>query len=73
MVVFEFALPVDLLKAASIAYIHYLSFMLCFGALTYERISLKVNPNRQEAISKGMVGITGNRQYQRQFALGTGQ
>ncbi len=25
--------------------------MLCFGALTFERISLKVNPNRSEAIS----------------------
>ncbi len=43
--------PVDLLKSASVAYIHYLSFMLCFGALIYERISLKVSPNRQEAIS----------------------
>tara|TARA_B100000579_G_scaffold437183_1_gene465534 strand:- start:345 stop:827 length:483 start_codon:yes stop_codon:yes gene_type:complete len=39
-----------LLQAASVAYIHYLSFMLCFGALVFERISLKVNPNRQEAI-----------------------
>ena len=43
--------PVDLLKAASVAYIHYLSFMLCFGALIYERISLKASPNRKEAIS----------------------
>ena len=43
--------PVDILKSASVAYIHYLSFMLCFGALIYERISLKANPNRQEAIS----------------------
>ena len=43
-------IPVDLLKAASVAYIHYLSFMLCFGALIYERISLKPSPNRQEAI-----------------------
>jgi len=43
--------PVDLLKSASVAYIHYLSFMLCFGALIYERISLKANPNKQEAIS----------------------
>ena len=44
-------LPVDLLKSASFAYIHYLSFMLCFGALIFERISLKANPNRKEAIS----------------------
>ena len=41
----------DLVKSASIAYIHYLSFMLCFGALVFERISLKSNPNREEAIS----------------------
>ena len=48
---FGFVLPVDLLKSASVAYIHYLSFMLCFGALIFERISLKPNPNRNEAIS----------------------
>ena len=45
------AIPVDLLRSASVAYIHYLSFMICFGALVFERISLKANPNRQEAIS----------------------
>tara|TARA_B100001250_G_C19813692_1_gene797080 strand:- start:4559 stop:5047 length:489 start_codon:yes stop_codon:yes gene_type:complete len=57
--------PIDLLKSASVAYIHYLSFMICFGALIYERISLKSNPNRQEAISMvvadiiyGIAGIT---------------
>ena len=44
-------MPVDLLKSASVAYMHYLSFMLCFGALIFERISLKPNPNRNEAIS----------------------
>ena len=48
---FGFALPVDLFKSASVAYIHYLSFMLCFGVLIYERISLKANPSRQEVIS----------------------
>ena len=55
----------DLLKSASIAYIHYLSFMVCFGALIYERISLQPNPSRQQAISMvvadiiyGIAGIT---------------
>ncbi len=57
MVVFVFVLPFDLLKSASIAYIHYLSFMLCFGALIYERISLKANPNRQEAINMVVADI----------------
>ncbi|WP_269606912.1 DUF2214 family protein [Prochlorococcus marinus] len=49
--VFGLVLPVDLFKSATVAYIHYLSFMLCFGALIFERISLKPNPNRDEAIS----------------------
>ncbi|WP_413678361.1 DUF2214 family protein [Prochlorococcus sp. MIT 0916] len=31
--------------------------MLCFGALIYERISLKPNPNRQEAISMVVADI----------------
>ena len=44
-------LPADPLKSDSVAYIHYLSFMLCFGALIYERISLKINLNRRESIS----------------------
>lgn len=58
-------LPPDLLKSASVAYIHYLSFMLCFGALIYERISLKADPNKKEAVSMviadivyGIAGIT---------------
>ena len=50
-------IPVDLLKSASVSYIHYLSFMLCFGALIFERISLKANPNRQEAISMVIADI----------------
>lgn len=57
MIVFGFVLPVDLLKSASIAYIHYLSFMICFGALTFERVSLKPNPNRNEAISMVIADI----------------
>ena len=55
----------DAIKSASIAYIHYLSFMVCFGALVFERISLKTDPNRKEAISMvaadivyGIAGIT---------------
>ena len=47
----------DALKGASVAYIHYLSFMLCFGALVYERISLKSDPNREEAISMVVADI----------------
>ena len=57
MILFGFALPVELLKSATVAYVHYLSFMLCFGALIYERISLKADPNRKEAISMVIADI----------------
>ena len=50
MVSIGLVVPFNLLKSASIAYIHYLSFMLCFGALIYERFKLKANPGRDEAI-----------------------
>tara|TARA_Y100001968_G_scaffold331627_1_gene386911 strand:- start:60 stop:542 length:483 start_codon:yes stop_codon:yes gene_type:complete len=55
--VFGFVLQIDLFKSASVAYIHYLSFMICFGVLIYERISLKPNPNRKEAISMVIADI----------------
>ena len=47
----------DAIKSASVAYIHYLSFMLCFGALIFERISLKPSPNRKESISMFVADI----------------
>ena len=49
--------PADLFQSAFVAYIHYLSFMLCFGALIFERISLKVDPSRKEAISMVVADI----------------
>ena len=47
----------DAIKSASVAYIHYLSFMLCFGALVFERISLKIDPIKKEAISMVVADI----------------
>ena len=47
----------EIIKTASVAYIHYLSFMICFGALIFERISIKINPNRNEAISMVIADI----------------
>ena len=38
-------------SSASVAYLHYLSFMVCFGALIFERNSIKTDPSRQETIS----------------------
>ena len=46
-----------MIKNALVAYVHYLSFMLCFGALIYERIRLKIDPNRKEAISMVVADI----------------
>ena len=39
------------ISSATVAYIHYLSFMVCFGALIFERISIKESPSKQESIS----------------------
>tara|TARA_Y100001968_G_C19441322_1_gene762692 strand:+ start:3077 stop:3538 length:462 start_codon:yes stop_codon:yes gene_type:complete len=47
----------EAIKSASVAYIHYLSFMICFGALIFERISLKKDPNKKEAISMVVADI----------------
>tara|TARA_Y100001968_G_C19251233_1_gene664506 strand:- start:251 stop:724 length:474 start_codon:yes stop_codon:yes gene_type:complete len=49
--------PTELIKSASVAYVHYLSFMVCFGALIFERISIKSNPSRKEAITMVIADI----------------
>ena len=43
------ALPTDVLPRAGVAYVHYLSFMLCFGALVLERRLIRPNPNKADA------------------------
>jgi putative membrane protein len=43
------ALPPEVLPRAGVAYVHYLSFMLCFGALVLERRLIKPNPNKADA------------------------
>lgn len=43
------ALPPDLLSRAGVAYVHYVSFMLCFGALVLERRLIQPNPNKADA------------------------
>ncbi len=40
-----------LFESAFIAYLHYLCIILCFGALLFERLRLKVDLSRQDAIS----------------------
>ncbi len=64
-------MPVDnsitpyLIKSSLLAYVHYASFMICFGALVYERICLKESPDRNQSILMviadicyGLAGIT---------------
>ena len=41
---------IESFKTAGFAYIHYLSFMVCFAALAFERKLLKASPDRDEAI-----------------------
>ena len=51
------ALTSDIAKNAGVAYVHYLSFMLCFGALVLERKLIKANPNRGEATAMVITDI----------------
>ena len=41
----------DITASAFVAYIHYLGIILCFGALMFERLILKQNLSKNEAIS----------------------
>ncbi len=44
-----FAFPEGVVPSAGVAYVHYLSVMLCFGALVLERRLIRADPSRQEA------------------------
>ena len=41
----------DVSTSALVAYVHYLGIILCFGALMFERIILKINLSKNETIS----------------------
>ena len=41
----------EIAKSALVAYVHYLGIILCFGSLLFERLTLKVNLNRDQTIS----------------------
>ena len=51
------ALTTDVAKNAGVAYVHYLSFMVCFGALVLERRLIKANPDRGEATAMVITDI----------------
>jgi len=42
-------IPTPVLSGAAVAYVHYLSFMLCFGALVLERRLIRPDPDRRDA------------------------
>ncbi len=43
------AIPPDVLSRAGVAYVHYVSFMVCFGALVLERRLIQPNPGKRDA------------------------
>ena len=43
------ALTPEIAKSAGVAYVHYLSFMLCFAALVVERRLIRPDPDRRTA------------------------
>jgi putative membrane protein len=43
------AIPNNLFTSAGVAYLHYLSFMVCFGALVLERRLIRANPSKEDA------------------------
>jgi len=51
------AIPPDVLSRAGVAYVHYLSFMLCFGALLLERFLIRPDPDRRTSITMVIVDV----------------
>lgn len=43
------AIPPEVLSRAGVAYVHYVSFMLCFGALVLERRLIRPDPGKADA------------------------
>jgi putative membrane protein len=50
-------LPDQILPHAAVAYVHYLSFMLCFAALVLERWLIRPNPDRKIATAMVVTDI----------------
>ena len=47
----------EIAKSAGVAYIHYLSFMLCFAALVVERRLIRPDPDRRTATAMVITDI----------------
>ena len=51
------AIPTHVLSSAAVAYVHYLSFMLCFAALVLERFLIRPDPDRRTATLMVIVDV----------------
>jgi len=51
------AIPTPVLTSAAVAYGHYLSFMLCFGAVLLERFLIRADPDRRTAVTMVVVDV----------------
>ncbi|MAD68419.1 MAG: hypothetical protein CMN92_03865 [Synechococcus sp. CPC100] len=51
------ALTPEIAKSAGVAYVHYLSFMLCFAALVVERRLIRPDPDRKTATAMVITDI----------------
>ena len=52
------SIPSEVLSSAGVAYVHYLSFMVCFGALVLERRLIRPDPDRKDAILMVITDVT---------------
>jgi putative membrane protein len=52
------SIPSHVLTSAGVAYVHYLSFMICFGALALERSLIRPDPDRRNAILMVITDVT---------------
>lgn len=52
------SIPSEVLSSAAVAYVHYLSFMVCFGALVLERRLIRPDPDRKDAILMVITDVT---------------
>ena len=51
------SIPSYVLSSAAVAYVHYVGFMICFGALVLERRLIRPDPDRKDAILMAITDV----------------
>jgi putative membrane protein len=51
------SIPSHVLSSAAVAYVHYVGFMICFGALVLERRLIRPDPDRKDAILMAITDV----------------